>query len=90
MSERHFGRLEISGFVEGASFGEWGTGDAAAARMNEDEMGDRLGALGHLGENRHGEWGELDLPTAQKRGVTFGGGGHGRERRVGSRPCRRG
>ena len=74
VSERHFGRLGDLGLRRGElSFGEWGTGDAAAARMNEDEMGDRLGALGHLGENRHGEWGELDLPTAQKRGVTFGG-----------------
>jgi hypothetical protein len=26
-----------------------------------------LGALGHLGANRHGEWGEEDLPTAMKR-----------------------
>ena len=26
-----------------------------------------LGALGHLGANRHGEWGEEDLPSAMKR-----------------------
>lgn len=32
-----------------------------------------IGALQHLGLNRHGEWGELDLPTAQKKGVSFGG-----------------
>ena len=31
-----------------------------------------IGALQHLGLNRHGEWGELDLPTAQKKGVSFG------------------
>ena len=43
--------------------------------MVTDELCDPglIGALQHLGLNRHGEWGELDLPTAQKKGVSFGG-----------------
>ena len=45
-------------------------GDAYAARLNADKS--PSGATCHLSANRHGEWGEMDLPSAQKRGVRFG------------------
>ena len=39
----------------------------STANANADRGASSLGALGHLGANRHGEWGEDDLPTAMKR-----------------------
>ena len=65
------------------SFGEWGTGDAAAARMNEDEMGDRLGRSGTSAKIDTGSGGAGPADGAKTRRDVRGGGGHGRERRVG-------
>ena len=64
-------------------YGQGGTGVGTTVRSvwvakggarDDAEMGVGT-AVGHLTENRHGEWLEWDLPSSQKfgKGVTFGG-----------------
>lgn len=54
-------------------FGQGGVGESSArdfGRLGDARLAVQTrwgGALGHLGANRHGEWGEEDLPTAMKK-----------------------